>query len=65
MAEIIASDEQHITKPWSNLMTFIQTSCPNGDVTIKFAKGQPAKLLSAKPDIRFDQEIAPINLINM
>jgi len=62
-SEIITADGFKIGKQWLKYIQFIQSTCPNGDVEVRFADGNPTRLLKAKPDVRFDKGEIPTQLV--
>ena len=49
--------EIRVSRDWIRLIKFVTAVIPNGEMTIRFVNGQPAKSIGVpKPDIRFDKE---------
>jgi len=61
-SELITAKGYKISKPWLSLIFWVANNCPDGDISIKFARSNPTKLLKSNPDVRFDKGELPLDV---
>ncbi len=53
---LIPELDVRVTEAWVNFINWCQQTAPYADIAIRIVNGQPTKLISCTPDIRFDKQ---------
>ena len=58
-SSLMATNKQveiNVTDAWIRFIRYCKIKIPHGEVTIRIVNGEPQKLVSATPNIRFDKQ---------